>query len=94
MLKTPQVELLKLCIPQGSRLPVHQAVGEIVFLCLRGRIEISAPGADHALVAGQLMYLKAETPVAIEGRDDALVVVAIVAPKEGHNVELIGEAPS
>lgn len=94
LLKTPQVELLKLCVPQGSRLPVHQAVGEIVFLCLRGQIEVAAPGAEHALSAGQLMYLTADTPVAIEGREDALVVVAVVAPKEGHNVELIGEVQS
>jgi quercetin dioxygenase-like cupin family protein len=91
LLKTPQVELLQLCIPKGSRLPVHQAVGEIIFLCLRGRIALSAPGAKHALSEGQLIYLKAETPVSIEGLEDAVLVVSIVAPKEGPNVELIGE---
>ncbi len=91
LLKTEQVEVLQLCVPQGSRLPVHQAVGEIIFLCLRGSIRLSAPGADHALGEGQLIYLMAETPVSIEGREDAVIVVTIVAPKVGANVELIGE---
>ncbi|MGD9644816.1 MAG: hypothetical protein AB7U73_03830 [Pirellulales bacterium] len=94
LLKTRQVEVLHLSIPRGSRLPVHQAVGEILFLCLRGHVELSTPGENLAVRAGQLMYLTAETPVAIEGREDALLVVFIVAPKAGQNVELIGEQQS
>lgn len=94
LLKTPQVEILQLLIPRGSSIPAHEAVGEIVFHCLEGRVAIKALDNGHELSAGQLFYLGEAAPFSIQGIEDASLLLTIIAPKQGANVELIGEHES
>ena len=55
--KTDDLELIRLVVPAGKRLPTHRAPGEIVVQCLEGRVEFVAGATTTELAAGQMLYL-------------------------------------
>jgi quercetin dioxygenase-like cupin family protein len=90
LVKTTQVEILQLLMPQGSSIPAHEAEGELVVHCLTGFIAIEVLDARHELDANQLLYLDKAAHFSITGLADSVVLLTIIAPKQGANVELIG----
>ena len=61
LVKTADLELLRLILPAGKEIPTHQALGEITIHCLEGRVELTAEGKTQELGPGQLVYLAAGT---------------------------------
>ena len=90
LVRTRQAEVLRLLVPRGSTLPTHQAEGEIILHCLKGCISLTISGRTQDLRAEQLLYIADAKPFSIHGIDDASILMMIVAPKQGANVELIG----
>ncbi len=90
LVKSQDVEIIQLVLQAGSTIPTYEAEGEIILQCLAGRISLHLLGKPHALKAGQLLYLSHNEPFSIQGLEDASVLVTIIAPKQGPNVELIG----
>ena len=90
LVKTQDVEIFQLFLPAGSKIPTYEAEGEIILQCLEGRISLAVLGEPHELRAGQLLYLSLNEPFSLEGLEHASVLVTIMAPKQGRNVELIG----
>jgi quercetin dioxygenase-like cupin family protein len=90
LVKTPEVEIIQILIPAGSNIPTHEAEGEIVLHCLKGRISVLALGEPRELKAGQLLYLTLNEPFSIRGIEQASVLGTIIALKQGSSVDLIG----
>jgi len=91
LFKTSQIEVLHIVVPRGSSLPAHRAEGELVIHCLNGQVSVTAMQLRHQLRTGQLLYLDQAARFSIHGLEDASVLMTIAAPKQGANVELIGE---
>jgi len=91
LVKTLNVKIVRLFIPAGQTIPTHEAHGEVIFHCLEGRVSLAALGKTHELKAGQLSYFSINEPVSIQGVEQASLVMTIIAPKLGQNVELIGD---
>jgi len=90
LVKTVNTEIIHVVIPAGATIPTHEAQGEIILHCLEGRVSLSALEGSHELKAGQLLYFCVDEPFAIQGIEDAALLVTIIAPKHGQTVELIG----
>ena len=78
LVKTPDLELIRLVIPTGKVIPLHKAPGEITVQCLEGRVAFTAAGQTHELTAGQLLYLTAGEPHSLTGLEDASLLVTLV----------------
>ena len=91
LVKTPDVEIIQLSIPAGSKIPTYEAEGEIILQCLEGRVALTVLGEFHELKAGQLLYLAQNEPFSMQGLERASVLTTIIARKQGPNVELIGK---
>ena len=65
-------------MPAGKKITEHKAPGEITVQCLEGRILFTASGSPQELVAGELLYLSAAEPHAVEAIDDSSVLVTIL----------------
>jgi quercetin dioxygenase-like cupin family protein len=76
--KSKQLEVIRMVIPKGKEIPVHKAPGEITVQCLEGRVAFSARGRTQELGSGQLLYLTAGEEHALEGVDDAALLLTIV----------------
>lgn len=82
LVKTASLELIRLVLPAGKAIPSHTAPGEITVQCLEGRIAFTAAGRTQELGAGQLLYLAAGEPHAVQGIEDSSVLVTILLPKK------------
>lgn len=82
LFKSEQLEVLRLVLPAGKVIAEHKAPGEITVQCLEGRIAFSVAGKRHELVAGQLLYLTAGQPHALEGLEDGSVLVTLALPSK------------
>ena len=78
LVKTKDLELIRLVLPAGKEIPSHKAPGKITVQCLEGRIAFTAEGKTQELVAGQLLYLSAGEPHAVKGVEDSSVLVTLL----------------
>lgn len=78
LVKTAQLEVLRLVVPAGKEIPPHQVTGEITVQCLEGRIAFTALGQTLELQAGQMCYLSGGKEHSVKGLEDASVLVTIL----------------
>ena len=78
LVKTDLLEVIRLVIPAGKDIPLHQVIGEITVQCLEGRVAFTACGDTRALAAGQMLYLEGNEPHSLRGIENASVLVTIL----------------
>ena len=78
LLKTDQVEVIRLVMDAGKVLAEHKARGEIIAHCLEGKLAFTALGQTHELTAGQLLYLSAGEPHSVQCLEDASCLLTIL----------------
>jgi nucleotide-binding universal stress UspA family protein/quercetin dioxygenase-like cupin family protein len=81
LFKGDNVALLMLSVPAGKEIAEHKAKGEIIVHCLKGCVAFGAFGQTQDLAAGQLIHLPAGQPHRLKGRDDAWLLVTMIAPR-------------
>jgi len=77
-LKTAQLQLLRIVLSAGDRLPQHQVPNEITIQCLMGEVYVTTPQSTATLTHGCLMALPAGEPHAVSADRDAVLLVTIV----------------
>jgi quercetin dioxygenase-like cupin family protein len=82
LVKSDDLELIRLVLPAGKEIPMHQAPGEITVQCLEGRISFSAESKTQELVPGQLLYLRTGEPHALKAVEGSSVLVTILLSKK------------
>ena len=80
LIKTPDLEVLRLIMPQGKEIPIHRAPGRITVQCLEGRVAFTALGGTVDLEAGQLLYLEPDEPHSLLAHEDSSLLVTLVLP--------------
>lgn len=78
LVKTESIEVIRLVIPAGKQIPLHQVPGEITVQCLEGRVDFAAGGTSRELAAGRMLYLAGNEPHSLRGVEDASVLVTIL----------------
>ena len=81
LVKTGELELIRLVLPAGKEIPSHRAPGAITVQCLEGRVAFTAGGATQELRAGDLLYLDAGEPHAVTGIENSSVLVTLLPAK-------------
>jgi nucleotide-binding universal stress UspA family protein/quercetin dioxygenase-like cupin family protein len=82
LIHTPGMELIRLIVRAGQEIPSHTSRGEIIVQCIEGRLAFTALGKTRELGAGDLLDLPAGEPHALEGIDDASLLLTILAPRQ------------
>jgi quercetin dioxygenase-like cupin family protein len=78
LVKTSELEVIRLVLPAGKQIPVHQAPGPITVQCLEGRISLTSHEKRQEVATGEFLYLAGNEPHALEGLIDASVLVTIL----------------
>lgn len=78
LVKTDTIEIIRIVLPAGKRLPPHRVDGEITVQCLEGRVLFNADGTDHELAQGQMLYLAGGATHELRGVEDSSVLVTIL----------------
>jgi len=83
LVKTADLELIRLVLPAGKDISLHKAPGEITVQCLEGRVAFTVGEMTQELTPGRLLYLSAGEPHAAKGIEDSSLLVTILLSK--HN---------
>jgi quercetin dioxygenase-like cupin family protein len=78
LFKSEQLEVIRLRMPQGKAMPMHQVPGEITVQCLEGVIDFETPEGIQQLQAGQMLFLRSGVPHGLLAVEDTSVLVTIV----------------
>lgn len=84
--KTEQMEIIRLILPAGKKIPSHRVAGPITVHCLEGRVEFQAFGKWQTLEPGQLLFLTGGELHAVRSIEHSSVLVTIHLTTE-HAVE-------
>lgn len=82
LVKSDDLELIRLVLPAGKEIPMHQAHGAITVQCLEGRISFTAESKTQELMPGQLLYLRTGEPHGLNAIEDSSVLVTILLSKK------------
>lgn len=78
LVKTKDLEIIRMVIPSGKKVQEHQVGGEVVVQCLEGRVAFNCGGTQQFLEAGQMLYLSGDEPHSLEGIVNASLLVTIL----------------
>jgi quercetin dioxygenase-like cupin family protein len=83
LVKTDDLEVLRIVLPAGNELPPHRVPGEITVQCLEGNVAIRVGGADRELTAGTMVYVDGNVEHALRASEDSsLLVTILLKPKQ------------
>ena len=77
LLKTGQIELMRVILAAGRSLPPHSVAGEITVQCIEGVLDVTVEGTSHRLQAGELLYLAGGVPHGVIALQDASALVTV-----------------
>ena len=78
IVKTDEIELIRLSLPSGKELPNHKVSGPITVHCIKGKIEFTAMGATQELSPGELVHLMPGEPHAVRAIENSVVLLTII----------------
>ena len=77
LLKSTQLELVRVVLKAGQGLPEHRAPGEITVQCLEGCLEFSTGATAQRMRAGDLIHLSPNVPHALLALEDTSALLTI-----------------
>lgn len=81
LFKSDTLEVIRLVLMAGKRLPAHQVPGELTIQCLEGQLAVIQGASRQTLSAGQLLFLPAQTMHEVEAEDDSSALITIALHK-------------
>ncbi|MBI3838557.1 MAG: cupin domain-containing protein [Planctomycetia bacterium] len=85
LVKSDDLEIIRLVVPKGKEIAAHKAPGPITILCVEGRVLFTAEGKTQELDPGKFLHLSAAQPHAVKGIEDSSLLVTILLPKTEPN---------
>ena len=78
LLKSEQLQLMRVVLQPSQTLPSHAVAGPITLQCLEGQAVVETPSRSCDLQAGDLVMLEAQEPHAVSSAGGASLLVTIV----------------
>lgn len=77
LVKTDDLEVLRLVLPAGKRINTHRAPGEVLIQCIEGEVQLHLADGPRDMAAGDLIYLPAAEPHAVETKTNSSLLVTL-----------------
>ena len=78
LFKSDTLEVIRLVLTAGKRLPEHEVPGELTMQCMEGRLAVIQGASRQTLSTGQLLFLPAQVRYEIEAELDSSALLTIV----------------
>jgi quercetin dioxygenase-like cupin family protein len=94
LIKTDQLELIRLVLPAGKAIPIHKAPGAMTVQCLEGRVTFTAAGDSQELAPGNLLHLGPGEPHAVTALEPSSLLLTLLLPtaKPAQKLDVVQEA--
>ena len=80
LFKARDLEVMRVVLPAGKRVPDHDVPGSITLQCLRGKVDLLLPDRTSALQAGQFAYVAGGVAHGLYAQQDCELLVTIAIP--------------
>ncbi len=77
-MRTSSFEAVRLVVPAGTQIPTHKVSSRIMLHCIEGQVQLALDGASVELRAGDWVYLDGNEPHAVNGVEDASLLLTIL----------------
>ena len=77
IVKTEGMEVIRMFLPQGKKIPAHSVSGEITVQCISGRLTFNVEQEAHELRAADWLFLSANQEHSLHAFEDSVVLVTI-----------------
>jgi quercetin dioxygenase-like cupin family protein len=91
LLKSHQLEVMRLIIPAHTSRPEHHVAGELTMHCLEGAVEVRAHGRTQTLYASDMLFLEGGVPYSLYGVEHASLLMTVVLFPDGDGVSNAGQ---
>ena len=78
LVKTKQMEVIRMFLPQGKKIPVHKVSGEITVQCIAGKITFDVENESREMKAGDWLFLSGNQNHALDALEDSILLVTIL----------------
>lgn len=82
LFRTDDIEVIRRVLQPGQSVPRHEIKGDMTMQCLSGKFKLTAHGKTQFVIPGQLVYVAACEPYAMEGDEESVVLMTIVRTRE------------
>ena len=82
LVRDDHVEIFRLALPAGKKVPEHQVPSFVTIQCLEGAVEVRAHGRAQVMRAGTLIYLAGGQPHALKAIEDSVVLVTMLVARD------------
>jgi quercetin dioxygenase-like cupin family protein len=77
LLKSAQLEVIRVVIPAGRTLHEHHFRGELTLLCIEGHIQFHTPAGVHDLAPGDFIHLQRDAPHSLSAEVDSSALLTL-----------------
>lgn len=91
VLQAGRLQMMRLAVPAGQMRPPHEAAGDVIVLCLGGRITVRIGRAERSLEPGILVVVPAGQTYAFTGLENGVLLLAI-SEEADEKLDLVQEA--
>lgn len=78
IVKTDQLEVIRIVLLAGRELPTHQVPGEITVQCVEGKVAFTTGQVVRELTAGALLYVEGGGEHSLRASEDSSLLVTIL----------------
>lgn len=81
LVKTSDMEIIRLVILEGNEIMTHKAPGRMTLQCIEGEIVFTTMGKDLILKPGTMLYLDPEELHSLKAINNSSLLLTILLPK-------------
>lgn len=78
LVKTHDLEVIRIVLLAGNKLPPHEVPGDITVQCLEGRVAFQVGEDQRELTAGKFLYVEGGGQHALHASEDSSLLVTLV----------------
>lgn len=79
LVRNDQLEVIRMVLQGGKKIPTHHAPGAIIVQCLEGAIEFESHGRKQLMRAGTMLFLAPAEPHSLEALENSSVLLTKLA---------------
>jgi quercetin dioxygenase-like cupin family protein len=81
LLETDSLKLVRIHLDAGEQRPLHEASGEVLIECRRGRALVRTPSGEHELKPGTAIHVMPHVAHSLSGCTESIILLANLSSK-------------
>ena len=87
LVTTSDMEVIRMMLPQGKKIPEHSVPGQISVQCIAGHTVFGVGSETRELKEGDWLYLDGGQPHSLEAVDNSVLLVTILLKPKDQRLE-------